>query len=136
MKKIFLDTNIIIDVIGEREEFYNDAVDLISTEINRKNKIFISSFSLPTVFYIVSKYESSILVKNKIKTLRSLIFIIDLTDSIIDRALDSNFKDFEDALQYYSAFNKKCDVIITRNKKDFKMSNLPVLTPREYISTI
>ncbi|MEX2380602.1 MAG: PIN domain nuclease, partial [Vicingaceae bacterium] len=84
----------------------------------------------------LSKYEKAALVKEKVQKFKVLAETADLSDKVIEQGLASNFADFEDALQYYCAIAKGCDVLISRSEKDFKMSNIPVLSPTEYLSTL
>lgn len=134
MKKLFLDTNVIIDLLGERENFYESAAKIASLADLGVVKILVSSLSYSTTFYILSKFEASEIVKDKLRKFKILAKTVDLTDKIIDKSLISDFKDFEDALHYFCAVEAKCDYIITRNKKDFKNSEIKVYEPDEFLS--
>ncbi|WP_395044132.1 type II toxin-antitoxin system VapC family toxin [Flavobacterium sp.] len=132
MKHFFLDTNIVIDVLIDRKPF-SDYGKLIFEKGNKGNvKLYISALSFATIYYYIRKSTSS---HNKtiliLKQLESFIETTEVTKKIISLALDSDFKDFEDAIQYFSAKSKKIDAIITKNSKDYKKSDLLILSPEE-----
>jgi predicted nucleic acid-binding protein len=134
--RLFLDTNVVIDLLGEREKYY-DAVAKIATLAEKdKIQIVVSALTYSTVYYILSKYEKQENVKNKIKKFKIIAVTSDLTDKIIEKGLNSKFKDFEDSLQYYCALKEDCKIIITRNGKDFQDSAIPVLSPIEYLISL
>jgi hypothetical protein len=85
------------------------------------------------VFYLLSKFEDREVVKEKIRKFKVFAETSDLTDKIIEKGLSSRFSDFEDALQYHCALMMNCDIVITRNGKDFKGSEIPVLSPDEFL---
>jgi len=134
MDRLFIDTNVMLDLLGEREPFYNSAAILATLADKGKVEIFVSALSFSTVFYILSKYESTGKIIEKFRKFRVISKTADLTNKIIDKALTSDFTDFEDAMQYFSAIEKDCNLLISRNVKDFKMADIPVLTPDEYLS--
>ncbi len=85
--------------------------------------------------YILSKLTSVKTSREILRKFKVLVEILSLDDRIIELALsDDLFPDFEDGLQYYSAIEHSVDIIITRNKKDFKKSKLPVFTAKEYLA--
>jgi predicted nucleic acid-binding protein len=134
--RVFLDTNVILDLLGERKPYYGTAAR-IATLADRGNIILIvSASSYPIVYYILSKFEDSDIVKEKIRKLKVVVETADLTDKIISIGLLSDFPDFEDAIQYYCAIEKECNVLVTRNEKDFKTADIPVMTPNEYLQSI
>ena len=134
--KLFLDTNVIVDLLGEREPFY-DSIAKIATLADKGNiQLMVSAFTYPTVYYLLSRFEDKELVKEKIRKFKVIAETSDLTDKIINKGLSSRFNDFEDSLQYYCAVETDCNLIITRNSKDFKASEIPVFTPDEYLNSI
>ncbi|WP_320111651.1 PIN domain-containing protein [Draconibacterium orientale] len=134
--KLFLDTNVIIDLLGNRKPFFDSIAKIATLADKKKLDMVVSALSFSTIFFILSKYENDDLVREKLHKLKIICETVDLTDKIIEKGLVSNFADFEDALQYYSALNADCKVIITRNAKDFKVSGIPVMTADEYLSSI
>ena len=84
----------------------------------------------------MSKYEKKEVAKEKLRKFKIISEISDLNEQIIEKGLNSNFSDFEDSLQYFSAISSDCSILITRNGKDFKNSSIPVMTAEEYLKSI
>ncbi|MEI6899918.1 MAG: PIN domain-containing protein [Bacteroidota bacterium] len=135
-ERIFIDTNIVIDLLGERIPFYTPAARIFTLADKGKIQIIVSALTYSTVFYVLSRFEEKETVKEKLKKFKILVETAELNEKIIDQGLSSRFIDFEDAIQYYCAINRDCTTIITRNGKDFKASAIPVLTPDEYLSRL
>lgn len=135
-KSIFLDTNVVIDLLGHREPFVLSAAKILSLADTGKIKITISALTYATTFYVLSRDWPNAVVKNKLQSFKVIVSTADLTDIEIDKGLTSHFSDFEDALQYYCALKSECEIFITRNTKDFKKSNIPVMTPDEYLGSL
>ena len=136
MDTLFLDTNVVIDILGEREDFYDAIAKIVSLADKGKIKLTVSALTYATAFYILSRFEAKEIVKEKIRKFKTIAKTADLTDKIIDKGLASKFTDFEDALQYFSALKTGSSIIITRNEKDFKSSEIPVFSPNEYLSVL
>lgn len=136
MQKIFLDTNIVVDFLGERENFYEASAKVLTLADQKKIKIFTTSNTISTTYYIISKYENSRIAIEKIRKFKLLCSISITDDEVIEKAINSNFKDFEDAIQYFSAVATDCDLIITRNEKDFKNALIPVMNAESYLQTL
>lgn len=136
MDTLFLDTNVVIDLLGEREDFYDSIAKIVSLADKGKIKLTVSALTYSTIFYILSRFESKEIVKQKIRKFKTVAKTADLTDKIIDKGLSSKFSDFEDVLQYFCALKTGCTIIITRNEKDFKESEIPVFAPNEYLSKL
>ena len=133
MIRAFLDTNVVIDLLAKREPFYKEAVKIFTLAYNQKILLFISPLTYANAAYILGKNGAE-QVRLLLRNLRQLSLITEYDETVVDRSLSSNFKDFEDALQYYSALTKNVDVIITRNLKDFVDVTCPVLSPDEFLS--
>ena len=137
MKKVLIDTNIIIDLLAKRKAFYKESEQIFSLADNQKIKLYISTLSIANAHYILSDIMKVNEARDILSKFKVLVNSVSLSDKIIDLALsDGKFKDFEDGIQYYSALDSKCDLIVTRNVKDFKASMIPVLKPKEYLSRI
>lgn len=134
--KLFLGTNVILDLLGERKPFYDSAAIIATMADKGKVSMVVSALSFSNIYYILSRFEDKEIVKEKIRKFKVITETSDLTDKIIDKGLSSKFSDFEDALQYHCAIKMDCNIIITRNGKNFKESEIPVLTPDEYLSSI
>lgn len=136
MQKIFLDTNIIIDFLGEREVFYEPAAKIMTLADRKKIKIFTSPSSISNSYYLLSKYENTKTALEKIRKFKVLCSISMMDDEVVEKAINSDFKDFEDAMQYFSALASDCDLIVTRNEKDFKNAMIPVMNGESYLQTM
>ena len=134
--RLFLDTNVVLDLLGEREPFYNSAAKITTLADKGEIDLVISALTYSTVYYLLSRFEDRELVKEKIRKFKVIAETSDLTDRIVDKGLASKFSDFEDSLQYYCAIKMDCKILITRNAKDFKESEIPVLTPDEYLNSL
>ena len=136
MKNLFLDTNIILDLLASRMPFYTEAAKLFSLADKKKIKLSISSLCIADSHYILSRQNPEIEVRSILRKFKVLVNVLPLDDKITDLALNSDFRDFEDAIQYYTAIENDQDLIITRNQQDFKESKLPVMSAGEFIKTI
>ena len=136
MQRIFLDTNIVIDFLGEREPFYESVAKVLTLADHKKIEIFTSPTTISTTHYILTKFEGSKIALEKIRKFRLLCGVSTMDNEVIDKAISSNFKDFEDAMQYFSAIATNCDLIITRNEKDFKSALIPILNCESYLQTL
>ena len=136
MIHIFTDTDIILDVITGRMPFSVEASSLFTLIEEDQIKSSTSSLTFSNVYYVLRKYTSHMRVVSRLKELSELLQIMNVDDTIIKRALQSGFKDFEDAIQYQTALSDPdIDVIVTRNIKDYKKAELPVMSPETFIKT-
>ena len=133
MENVFVDTNIIIDLLAKREPFYKDAQELFTSSDKKEIQLFISSLSFANAYYAIVKHHKEIDAKKYLAKFKVLVNVLPLDNKAIELALLSGFNDFEDGLQYFIALESESDIIITRNKKDFKNSKIPVMTAGEYI---
>ena len=133
MDKILVDTNIVIDLLGKRESFYYEAQILFSLADKKKVKLYVSSLTFANTYYVLAKELKTEEVRKTLRKFKLLVEILSMDDKITDLSLNSEFKDFEDAIQYYTAIENKLHIILTRNQKDFKLSKLPVMNAKEYI---
>jgi len=135
MSRLLIDTNIVIDLLSKRDKFYDEAADLFSRADKKELELTISSLTFANTNYILSKLKSAKEAREILRKFKVLVELLSLDDKVTELALsDDNFPDFEDGLQYYSAMENQIDVIITRNKKDFKNSKIPVLTAKEFLA--
>ncbi len=135
MSRILIDTNIVIDLLSMRKNFYDEAADLFSRADKKELVLAISALTFANTNYILTKLKSAKEAREILWKFKILVEILSLDDKITQLALsDEDFPDFEDGLQYYSAMENQIDIIITRNKKDFKNSRIPVLTAKEFLA--
>ncbi len=133
MENIFVDTNIVIDLLAKREPFYKDAQDLFTLSDKKEVRLFISALTFANAYYSIIRHHKEVNAKKYLSKFKVLVAILSLEDKAIELALASDFRDFEDGLQYFVATDNEADVIITRNVKDFSTSKIPVMTAGEYL---
>ena len=133
-KKVFVDTDIIYDLLAERDPFYSSAAHLFTLADEGKVQIFISALSLANIHYLISKHLSESQAKQILRKFKVLVQVTSLTEKIIDLALNSEFEDFEDAIQYFSALQNDIEILLTRNLKDYKKAQISVLTAQDFIN--
>jgi predicted nucleic acid-binding protein len=134
-EKVFLDTDVILDVVFERiPHFYHSQAVLSLIE---KNFItgFTSSLILANCFYIICNNKNRETAKETVSKLRSLLIVLPFTDKEIGESLNSDMKDFEDGVQYFITINNGLDTILTRNLSDFKNIDINVFTPKDFLNT-
>ena len=134
--KAFLDTNIMLDFLGERDQFYLSAAKIATLADKGKIEIVVSALSYATVSYFLAKFEGLEKTKDKLRKFKVISKICDLDEKIIEKGLNSDFSDYEDSLQYFSALRLDCDILVTRNVKDFKGAQIPVMTPDEFLNCL
>ena len=134
MENMFVDTNIVIDLLAKREPFYKEAQDLFTLGDKNEVNLFISSLTFANAYYSIVRHHKEVDAKKYLSKFKVLVTILSLDAKAIELALASDFKDFEDGLQYFTAMDNEADVIITRNKKDFANAKIPVMTAEEYLS--
>lgn len=136
MQKIFLDTNIVVDFLGEREGFYEPAAKILTLADEKRIEVMTSPTSISKTYYLLSKFETTKAALEKIRKFKILCTSSVMDDEVIEKAIHSDFKDFEDAMQYFSAIGSNCDVIITRNERDFKNALIPVMNAKSFLQTL
>ena len=135
MKKVFVDTDIIIDLLAMREPHYQFSARLFSKADEGDLKIYVSSLSLSNLNYILSRQYSAAQARKKLLTFKALVTVLSVSDKSVELALNSDFNDFEDALQYFTALEHKITTLLTRNLKDYKKANISVLTAEQYLKS-
>lgn len=135
MKNLFLDTNIVIDLLEKREPYCYDVVRLFTMSYYKQINLFISPITYSTAAFLLRKHGSNG-VRDLLSNIRQLTRVSSTDEHTVDNAIASQFDDFEDALQYYSAIQANADIIITRNGKDFKNSKIPVMTAGECLTNL
>ena len=136
MERIFVDTNIILDWLGNRDPFFVFARSLFNKGEKGEIQILISTMSYISVEYVLRKRIGTQRTIKALSGLRSISQVCASGAKEIDLSLASRFKDFEDAFQYYSALNNGADVIISRDAKDYKYSDLAVMNAEQYLKTL
>jgi predicted nucleic acid-binding protein len=135
MQRIFVDTDILLDLLAEREPFYEFSARLFSQADRNSIEIAVSSLSFGTLNYLLSKIYSAEQARMKLLKFKTLVKVLAVSDKIVELALSSDFKDFEDALQYYTATENNIKVLLTRNLKDFRKAEITVLTAEQFLKS-
>ena len=133
MKKIFIDTNILLDVILHRADFYQQAAAIWADCESRKVQGYVSAISLNNMHYIMRKMVAPYVALEYVRLVLNVFSIVPLDESILRLAVDLPQKDFEDAIQTFSAVQIKADCIVTRDKSHFSNHYMPVISPIEYV---
>ncbi len=132
MTKIFVDSDIIIDLLARRDH-YLEAARLLVIIREKGALAYTTPIVLANVHYIISRFANRQKSIKAIRVLRKYIRILSMNEAMVDRALESSFPDFEDALRYYAAEAKKMDFIVTRNKKDYRKGNTKIVNAQEFV---
>lgn len=137
MKHIFLDTNVLIDFLADRKPFSVEAAKLFNYSFKKKVTIYVAAVSYNNIYYILRQSCTHSETIKILAELQDWTEAIDVSKDVIRKALKSEFKDFEDAIQYNCAKTlNKIDCIVTRDTKDFKTSSIPTMTPKEALTMI
>ncbi|MBI4565622.1 MAG: PIN domain-containing protein [Planctomycetes bacterium] len=132
--KIFVDTNVLLDVLAERKAFYPEAVRVWTLAESGRIDASVSVISFSNCYYIISKYAGRRAAEKAIRLLRDIFTPVDLTGQVLSQAIDAEFADFEDAIQFHSAVHAKAEGIVTRNPDHFPRAPLFVLSPAEFLA--
>ena len=130
--RLFIDTNVLMDLVAYRLPFAYDAIRIFQLK-GKGIQLFVSDLTYANAVYVGRKILSSDRLYDTLVELRSYVNISEIGEKAVDEALQLRKEDFEDVLQYFSAKQANADCIITRNKKDFTFSDIPVYTPAEFM---
>lgn len=134
MDKVLIDTDVLLDFLCDRKPFGNFAVEIFNLCEDNQISGFVSPQIISNVYCLLRKTAKHDIIIEKIKQLLTIVDIIKIDKDAVINALNSEFKNFEDALQNFSAIeNGELDIILTRNIKDFKKSKLAILSPETYL---
>ena len=137
MDKVLIDTDVLMDFFFDRKPFAKYATELINLCAEKKEEAFTTPVIIANAYYLLRKTANHSITVEKLKQLLTIIEIVSIEKNAVLDALNSDFKDFEDALQNFSAVeNGEIKIILTRNLKDFKKSELAILTPETYLKGI
>lgn len=134
MNRVFVDTDVILDLLAHRLPHYHFSALLFTFADMKKLEVCTSPTVLVNTFYILRKQIGIEESKNALRKLRLLLHIVDSDDRVIDLALNSSFSDFEDAVQCYTVQEDGINTVVTRNIKDYKTSGVLVQTPEVFLS--
>jgi len=132
--KVFVDTNVLIDVLARREPFYADSARVWTLAEQGQVAGFISVISFNNIYYVVRRLRTRTVAERMMVLLRDTFTPVVLDKQILDQAIDGRFKDLEDAIQYFSAVRAGVDCLVSRDMPAFPKSDLPVVTPHELLT--
>ena len=135
MIKVFVDSDIILDLLSQREPHYIHAAKLFTLIDQQEIIAFTSPLIFANLHYLLKKLTSNLSALKSLRKLKTLMNILPIDERVIEQALNSEFKDFEDAIQYFTAVNNGINLILTRNKVDYKKSKITISTAEEFIKT-
>ena len=136
MNSVLIDIDVILDVRTKREPFFAPAANLWAEVENRNIRAHLASHTITTLFYLMKRAKGKRLAKAAIRDLMEVFEIAPVDKKTLLLALESEFTDFEDAVQFAAAKKINADFIITRNIRDFKKSDIPVTSPDLYLATL
>lgn len=136
MEKVFVDSDIVLDLLSARQPHYKFAAELFSLADQNSIKVYISSLTFANVNYILSKQLSPGQARKMLLTFKTIVNVLAVNDKIIELALLSNFQDFEDAIQYNTAIENTITTLLTQNLKDYKKAEITILTAQQYLKAI
>lgn len=134
MTKVFVDTDVCIDLLSGRTPFNKTAEILFSLADTGKIKIFVSSLSFANIDYVLRSQYSALHSRQIIGKFKTLVHVLPVDSKTIDLAIASDFNDFEDAIQYCCAIENNLTTLITRNTKDYKKATIKVLMPEAFVT--
>lgn len=138
MKRAFLDTNILVDYLSHRQQFYQNAALIISSCDEKGFRMLVSALSFATASYLLETHykKSPETIKTLFDNFVKACSVTPVDSQTVDESIASSFSDFEDAMQYYSALREGADLIITRNKDDYRGALIPVYEPQEFLDLL
>lgn len=134
--RILVDNDVVLDVLIKREPFYYESRKIFSLAASERVEIFIATITAINAFYTIRKEKDKDLAFEAIEGLSKLVAVCRTEANVLATALSLNFRDFEDAVQCASAIAEGLNAIVTRNKKDFANSPLPIYSPAEFVELL
>lgn len=134
VRNVFLDTNVVIDYVVERGEFSVHAAKIFQLKEEGEINLLYSDLTLVNTAYFLRKHLEKSMMYKVLARLRAVAKITSMGSEVLDKAIDLQGRDFEDAMQYYSAIKHEADCIVTQNRRDFPLSTIPVLSPSEFLT--
>lgn len=133
--KLLLDTNILIDVVAERQPWCEEALVLLELSNQKRVSLIAADYSFLNIVYIARKLFPKEVLYSTLQDLRQFVEVAEIGQNTIDKALIAGWKDFEDSVQALVAEKEKVDYIITRNEKDFLLSKIKAVSPKAFLES-
>ncbi len=132
--KVFVDTNVLLDVLAKREPFYGDSARIWSLAERGRIEAQVSVISFNNVYYVVRRAANRQAAETALRLMRNVFKAVPLDAQVLSQAIDSGFSDFEDAIQFHSAVYAGAGSLVTRDADHFPTEALPVLSPAEFLA--
>ena len=129
---VFVDTDIVLDLLARREPCYEAAARLFSLAETDRISLSVSSLTFANLFYILRKQVSAKHAHEVLRNFKQLVTVLPVDDTIIEQALKAGFTDFEDAIHCFSAISAGCSALLTRNGRHYRKAAITVLTAEAY----
>jgi predicted nucleic acid-binding protein len=133
--KVFVDTNVLLDVLAKREPFYADAARIWSMAERGQIEAQVSVISFNNIYYVVRRAANRKAADQALRLMRNVFTVVPLNVQVLNQAIDAGFGDFEDAIQFHSAIHAGADCLITRDAEHFPATMFPVLTLPEFLAS-
>ncbi len=134
MKKVFLDTDVILDFLLNREPYIDEITEIIEKSLMNETDLCVSSLTISNLHYIISRIENKKSANSKMRKIIKLLKVESVGQTTVIKAMESDFGDFEDGIQNFCAEEADHKILVTRNTKDYKKSKLAIMTPREFLA--
>jgi predicted nucleic acid-binding protein len=135
MERVFIDCDICLDLLAKREPHYEPAALLFTQADKGKIKIYVSCLIFSNLHYLLSRQFSQKEARRILNSFKVLVNVVSVDDKIIELALSSDFKDFEDAIQYFAAVENNIGILLTRNLKDYRQARISIMTAEDFLSS-
>jgi predicted nucleic acid-binding protein len=136
MEKVFIDCDICLDLLAERMPHYEPAARLFTLADKGKLKLHVPSLIFSNLHYLLGRQFSQTEARRILNKFKVLVNVVGVDEKIIELALSSDLKDFEDAIQYYAAVENNINILLTRHLKDYRKARISVMTAEDFLSTI
>lgn len=137
MKNIFLDTNVLMDILANRVPFYESSSKVYKLGLNKRCNLFTSSNTINTLHYLLKKFIGEQEIRKALDEITDIVSIIPVNLDMIKKSINSNHRDFENAIQIYSAQSiSDMNCIVTRDLKDYKNAEIQVYTPDQFLNQL
>ena len=133
--KVYFDTNVLLDVLQARQPFVVESRRVWGLAEQRRIDGLISVLTLPNIYYVARRISDRSAALAMVRQVRVTFGILACDEGTVDRALASDFPDFEDAIQYFCASKARVDCVLTRDAGHFALAAVPVLSPEQFLAT-
>ena len=132
--KLLIDTNVILDVLADREPFADESAAILSLIELKAVSGFVAAHTVTTIFYLLQKELGLKRARRASMDLLKIVEVVPVDHDRLLQALAMNWKDFEDAVQAACAAKIHADYLITRNREDFARAEVAVRSPAEFLA--